>query len=103
MASVQQQYFNYKPIQNIKGRDELLYLGKLIKENYSSTFEIYLFQQGHTRNGSYEGVETEPAPPSTAHTAKPKPAQPTLKVTTLNKSGKDTEKTLLLSSEDEFQ
>jgi len=60
-------------------------------------------KQGHTRNGSYEGVETEPAPPSTAHTAKPKPAQPTLKVTTLNKSGKDTEKTLLLSSEDEFQ
>jgi len=60
-------------------------------------------KQGHTRNGSYEGVETEPAPPSSANTAKPKPAQPTLKVTTLNKNGKDTEKTLLLSSEDEFQ
>jgi len=60
-------------------------------------------KQGHTRNGSYEGVETEPAPPSTAHTAKPKLAQPTLKVTTQNKNGKDTEKTLLLSSEDEFQ
>jgi len=60
-------------------------------------------KQGHTRNGSYEGVETEPAPPSTAHTAMPKPAQPTLIVTTQNKNGKDTEKTLLLSSEDEFQ
>jgi len=60
--------------------------------------------KGHARNGSYEGVESaEPAPPSTVHTSQGVPPQPTLKVTGQGKVAQDTEKTLLLSSEDEFQ
>jgi len=68
---------------------------------YSSTAA----NKGHKRKGSYEGVEsTDPAPPSTVHTTEAHLTQPTLKVTnSQGKEGKDTEKTLLLSSEDEFQ
>jgi len=62
----------------------------------------------HKRNGSYEGVETSPQPDSTPKTgdnkARSRPPQPSLKVTSAsNGSKQETEKTLLLSSEDEFQ
>jgi len=64
----------------------------------------------HKRNGSYEGVDTSPKPHETpggngAISRTPNGKQSSLKVAAATGSSKqqDTEKTLLLSSEDEFQ
>jgi len=59
--------------------------------------------QRHQRNGSYEGVMAEP-PSSTSHSATvPAGQEPQQQAGTGTKKGKNNEKTLLLSSDDEFQ
>jgi len=52
---------------------------------------------GHQRNGSYEGVESSAAAESGVHQTQSAPPQSS----STNKPARDTEKTLLLSSEDE--